>query len=142
MGADWICQRCESIKVTLNDVLTEIETIPNSAEAALTKYNAEQAVEYIRNWKRHLLRSVQQDKSRVDIMQNLKENEVALVLDWAQKFTPIKGREKQSEYFGKRGLGWHLTVAYRHNKTTDEYLMRKYAHVFDQVVQSSADFLL
>lgn len=57
------------------------------------------------------------------------------------KFEPIKSRETQSMFYGKRGLSWHISVAYKRNTTTNGYYMRTYVHVLDYAQQSSADFV-
>ena len=44
-----------------------------------------------------------QEKSKRNILLSLQENEVFILLDWATKF-----REKQWEWFGKRGINWHI----------------------------------
>ncbi len=33
--------------------------------------------------------------------------------DWAMKFLPQKYRESQFDWFGKRGISWHISVAIR-----------------------------
>lgn len=45
------------------------------------------------SWKSHLLRSVNQDSARVEILENLDKSTVLLVQDWAMKFLPRKYRE-------------------------------------------------
>ena len=58
------------------------------------------------SWKAHLLRSVNQKEARLD-------NTFVLVQDWAMKFLTRKFRESQTDWFAKRGISWHLTVAIR-----------------------------
>ena len=36
-----------------------------------------------------------------------------IVNDWAMKFLPQKYRESQADWFGKRGISWHISVVYR-----------------------------
>jgi hypothetical protein len=64
----------------------------------------------ILSWKQHLIRSVNQDRCRQDLLQNLKNDEVLIIMDWAMKFLPLSFREKQSEWFGQKGLNWHVCV--------------------------------
>ena len=45
--------------------------------------------------------------------------EQALIMDWAMKFLPLKYRETQGEWFGKKGLSWHVTAAI--TKPKDEF---------------------
>ena len=36
-----------------------------------------------------------------------------IVNDWAMKFLSQKYRESQADWFGKRGISWHISVVYR-----------------------------
>ena len=67
----------------------------------------------ILSWKCHLLRSVKQDQARLDALSLLNEGTVLLINDWAMKFIPQRYRESQSDWLGKKGISWHISVAYR-----------------------------
>ena len=73
----------------------------------------EKSKQDVTSWKAHLLRSVNQDEARVDIIDKLGKTSVLLVQDWAIKFLPRKYRESQRDWFRKRGISWHVTVAIR-----------------------------
>ena len=64
-------------------------------------------------WKCHLLRTVRQDQAPFNALDLLDERTVLLVNDWAMKFIPQKYRKSQADWFGKRGISWHISVAYR-----------------------------
>ena len=32
------------------------------------------------------------------------------VMDWVTKFKQLRCREKQSDWYGKRGLSWHISM--------------------------------
>lgn len=76
-------------------------------------YSCQQAVQAIHTWKAHQLRVLQQDKCRIDVLQELNFNEVLITQDWAMKFLPQKYRETQTDWFGKRGISWHVSVVVR-----------------------------
>ena len=57
-----------------------------------------------------MLRSINQDLCQENLLDKLSNNEIYLNLDWAMKFVPVKSREPQSEFFGKRGISWHITM--------------------------------
>ena len=82
-------------------------------DRALTKFRSYR--EAIEAWKAHLLRSINQDLCREKLLEKLSEDEIYLNLDWAMKFLPVKSREPQSEFFGKRGISWHITVVMRND---------------------------
>ena len=77
------------------------------------RYTYHMAEEAIRSWKAHQLRSVRQDRARTDILATLEDSSVLITQDWAMKFLPQKYRESQSDWFGKRGISWHISVAAR-----------------------------
>ena len=110
--------------------------------------------ETIDAWKCHLLRAINQDLCRQEILGTLNNNSLYIYMDWAMKWLPEKYREGQSNFFGKRGLSWHISVVVRKNEhpilntddtidedtsTEDEnaygYLI--IVHVFDHCVQDS-----
>ena len=52
------------------------------------------------------------------------------------KFLQLKYREKQSDWFGKRGLSWHIsTVITRDPNLEGRLELRSYAHLFDACQQ-------
>ena len=73
-------------------------------------YDFEQARTDILQWKAHILRSVNQDKAKQDIISNLNDSSALVVMDWAMKFLQMKHREKQSDWFAKRGISWHVST--------------------------------
>ena len=52
------------------------------------------------------------------------------------KFLPRKFRESQSDWFGKRGIPWHISVAMRNN-TNNETEMLNFVHAFESCTQDS-----
>uniref|UniRef100_A0A8W8MJL4 Uncharacterized protein n=1 Tax=Magallana gigas TaxID=29159 RepID=A0A8W8MJL4_MAGGI len=79
--------------------------------------------EQFRNGKKHVLRTVNQNDARKDIRESLRDHEILLERDWAMKFIPMQYRESQSNWFGKRGLSWHITVGtFRNEKHNSQPL--------------------
>ena len=66
------------------------------------------AVSHIFQWKAHVLRAQNQDQIKQKILATLRKEETVIIIDWAMKFTTMKYREKQTEWFGKRGINWHV----------------------------------
>ena len=74
--------------------------------------------------------------SRINVIERLDEKSVFLVQDWAMKFLPRKYRESQSDWFAKRGLPWHITVAVR--RRSDQQLeSMTFVHLFKACSQDS-----
>ena len=90
-------------------------------------------------WKSHLLRSVNQDGARVQLLEAIDESSVLIFQDWAMKYLPRKYRERQTDWFGKRGIPWHSTVATRREE--GELQMLTFAHIFKSCSQDSCAVL-
>ena len=65
---------------------------------------------HIMSWRQHVIRCYNQDRGRTSLLDKMKPNEVLILMDWAMKFLPLSFREKQSEWFGQKGLNWHVCV--------------------------------
>jgi len=76
-------------------------------------YTLQQAYQAIESWKAHQLRSIQQDKVRTSVLENLETSSILITQDWAMKFLPQKYRETQAYWFVKRGIAWHISFVAR-----------------------------
>ena len=83
----------------------------NAKDEALFIFQTAQLA--ITSWKCHILRSANQDQARIDVLEKLDDNTLLIINDWAMKFLPQKYRESQTDWFGKRGISWHVSVVYR-----------------------------
>jgi len=134
------CDRCSlfpSLCDEINSALHEHD-IPSDDKEDM-KYVISQSKKSIEAWKAHLLRSINQDEARLDILKSIDSHSVLIVLDWAMKFLPRKYRESQSDWFGKRGISWHISVAIR--KGEQEREMLTFVHVFRSCTQDSVTVL-
>ena len=75
------------------------------------QYDMENAIPDIDGWKAHILREVHQDTEKSVVIENLANNQVLIIMDWAMKFLPIGYQETQRGWFGKKGKSWHVSVA-------------------------------
>lgn len=130
-----ICEDCQSLKTTIND-------IEHALKGTLwTPYSDEQQQDLLYDfgcaqtdiflWKSHILRSINQDQAKQDLLKQNDHNTALLVMDWAMKFQQIKYREKQSDWFGKRGISWHVSTVITVNKDTGDLDIQTYAHLLD-----------
>ena len=93
------------------------------------------AKQSILDWKAHILKSCNQEKAKQELLQNLTTSEAIVVMDWAIKFQQMKFREKQSEWFGKRGLSWHISSVIFKGENSRAIEVQSYAHPFDSCTQ-------
>lgn len=78
---------------------------------------------------------VHQDNARTDILDVLEKDSVLIVQDFAMKFIPAQYRETQKEFFGKRGISWHITVC--QTKVDGNLLAQTFVHIIKSGLQES-----
>ena len=139
-----ICDRCDllaSVVTAIHGALEKMSDSNGSSDVAEELNFIEgQARQNIWAWKAHLLRCVNQDEARLEIIDSLNETLVLLVQDWAMKFLPRKFRESQSDWFAKRGMSWHITVASRRAEN-QELQMMTFVHVYQTCNQDRSTVL-
>ena len=95
-------------------------------------YDIEKFSEAIVKWKAHIMRSVNQEHAKQDILATLDQSSCLLVMDWAMKFLQLRYREKQSDWYGKRHLCWHISSIISSSQSgTTEVI----SYLFDQCAQ-------
>ena len=144
-----MCGQCNGLTETIEEIEKAIEKTKLDPKD-LSKgeihdelaFMTRRAKRDVSAWKSHLLRAVNQDKARLDILQNLDNASGLLIQDWAMKFIPRKYRESQTDWFGKRGIPWHVTVAMRKESTSEgSYETLTLCHVFKSCSQDSCAVL-
>ncbi len=97
------------------------------------------AAESIQAWRSHLMRSVVQDKTRVQALNEwIKDSDKTAAyihMDWAMKWIPQGYREGQVSFFGKKGLPWHIGCVIRRNEGQLEKV--NFLHFFDSALQDA-----
>ncbi|CAG2241054.1 unnamed protein product [Mytilus edulis] len=97
---DLFCEKCDSWKKVVREIRLYIdEEIEYEELQCDLKLENELLITQVEAWKSHNLRIVNQDECRIETLDNLKPNQILLVLDCAMKFLPIFCREKQSDWF-------------------------------------------
>ena len=134
---------CEAIAASMRNIeklLTEA-SFPNDDDRDEALYLFLAAQRSIHTWKCHQLRSVRQDQARLDVLELLDDSTLLIVNDWAMKFLPQMYREAQSDWFGKRGISWHISVVYR--RVLGELQYQSFIHVIQTCSQdTSADITI
>ncbi|KAK3715349.1 hypothetical protein QZH41_010171, partial [Actinostola sp. cb2023] len=133
------CDRCESLKSTMKKILTEIESQDISFYSREQQqdllHDAGQARDMVFQWKAHLIRAENQDQAKRNLLKSLQSDTILVVLDWAMKFTQMKYREKQCEWFGKRGMNWHVSCIISKPANHEDLQIVSYVHLFDSCTQ-------
>ena len=134
---DHACRDCDSLKEVIQEIQCSISEysskINDKEKEDDLRYEADIAEVKIKEWKAHIMRAQNQEQSKQNILLSLQENEVFIILDWAMKFTQMKFREKQSEWFGKRGINWHICCVI--SRKEDKLEVTSYAHLFNSCTQ-------
>lgn len=134
---DGVCDRCILVELGNREIDDALKLVAaTSEESDELMFTTEQAKRNINAWKAHLLRSVNQDEARVNVIDGLDDSSVFLVQDWAMKFLPRKYRESQSDWFAKRGLPWHISVAVR-QRSDQQLESMTFVHIFQACSQDS-----
>ena len=109
------CDRCEGLRETVAEIERVLNDtkFPSDEDKDEAVFMFQTAKSAIQSWKSHFLRSTNQDQARLDALDQLDEKTVLIVNDWAMKFLPQRYRESQADWFGKRGISWHISVVYR-----------------------------
>jgi len=95
------------------------------------QYTLCHAVQAIESWKVHqLLQSLQQDKARTTTLKSLDESWVLITQDWAMKWLPQRYREIQADWFGKRGISWHVNVVVR--RLASQLQQQTFVHILEE----------
>ncbi|XP_052097915.1 uncharacterized protein LOC127732770 [Mytilus californianus] len=127
------CDRC----LLLGDIVEEVRlailsSCPEDQEAFLQ--DLEISTRQIEDWRSHILRTINQDDARFDLLNSIQGNEVIIIMDWAMKYLPQMFRERMKDFFGQKGMHWHVCVAIF--KDEDNSLKHKtFTHLMDHVKQ-------
>ena len=134
-----ICDNCEDIKAVVEEIKTKLQ---DHSHSSFTKelrddllYDYNEAKNNIDKWKAHILRSANQELAKQDTLRDMDDSSIQLVMDWAMKLVQLRYREKQSQWFGKRGMSWHISSVVSKCSDSQELSVTSYVHLFDACSQ-------
>ncbi|XP_076112384.1 uncharacterized protein LOC143080426 [Mytilus galloprovincialis] len=110
-----VCESCEQLKETiaaLQKIFVTSSVDGKEDEMNDLNFRVQQATKSIFSLKKHIIRCKNQDLAKTQLFETMPSDEVLLVCDWAMKFLPRKFREDQCDWFGKRGIPWHISIAF------------------------------
>ena len=135
---DAICDRCLNLSNTLGQItkkLSESGTVLTETQKGNIQFEVQHAVESVNAWKAHLLRTINQERAKHEVLSGLDRESTMLVLDWAMKFLPLKFREQMTDFFGKKGKSWHVTCVIA-KKEDGRMEVESFVHVFNDCQQN------
>jgi hypothetical protein len=128
------CEALHDVQLTLSSAVEKLKDIETKKEL---QHDLQSGLQYIEDYRTHIMRSVNQDRyvifvflgslyvqctlhipkfyhlyfrCRLELLDSLQHHQAVIVMDWAMKFLPAYFREKQQDFFGKRGKSWHVSV--------------------------------
>ena len=126
----------------LDEVLLDIVNMINSPKLTLTdqqqsqvKFDVTHAVDAIGSWKAHMLRTINQEQAKEEMLDALNDESVLVIMDWAMKYLPQRYREQMSDFYGKRGKSWHVSCVVCKSSENASYNVETVVHVFDSCTQ-------
>ena len=133
-----MCPNCEDIKECFHDIEQYLKSprarfYSNEHKEDLL-YDFKKAVKSINEWKSHIMRSANQSRAKPDVLNALDSSSVLILMDWAMKFLQLRYREKQSDWYGKRGLSWHVSSVVSRDES-GQLKVISYTHLFDKCTQ-------
>ncbi|XP_062618873.1 uncharacterized protein LOC134280478 [Saccostrea cucullata] len=133
------CEACEQLKEVVGDVKQLVDNFDFSAREDKDDiiFRLKFAETGILGWKAHLLRSKNQEEAKQEVLRSLSISNACIILDWAMKYLPHKYREDSQDWFGKRGISWHIAVVF----IKDEEILKAltYVHIFEgQICQDAS----
>lgn len=139
------CKRCEQVKGLLGQIqaIVAAAEFPTAQLKNLCLYRTAKAIKSINEWRRHILRTSQQEIVKSNLLNRMKPKACFITLDFAMRFLPIAGKEEQTSWYKKTGIPWHISVVYvnyqdeglsqAHKELLEPgFNQRIFVHVFDK----------
>ena len=107
-------KRYASFPISKESILSELycyTSFSSKDQLEELQYDVDNAIPDIDGWKAHILRAAHQDTAKSVVIENLANNQVLIIMDWAMKFLPTGYRETHRNWFGKKGKSSHVSVA-------------------------------
>ena len=137
-----MCNDCENLyhlESLMKNAFSDPEVVFNSNDEKEDKlHDGQVSLESIYAWKRHLLRAVHQDRARQEVLDEVDSSKIFITQDFAMKFLPRRFKETQMEWFGKRGISWHISHCVRRT-SSNECEVSVYSHLFRQSISQNSE---
>ena len=84
---------------------------------------------------KQLLKTVLQEEAKQAALDKLDDETCLIIVEWAMKFLPFKCGETMCEFFGKRGLSWHISAVV--TKKDSRIEVECFVHIFSFCTQNN-----
>ena len=84
---------------------------------------------------KQLLKTVLQEEAKQAALDKVDDETCLIIVEWAMKFLPLKYRETMCEFFGKRGLSWHISAVV--TKKDSRIEVECFVHIFNFCAQNN-----
>ena len=131
---DLVCNDCERLyylEVLMKNAFSDPQVEDKLHDVLVS-------LESIYAWKSHLLRVVHQDRARQEVLDEVDSSKIFITQDFAMKFLPRRFKETQMEWFGKRGISWHISHCVRRTGS-NECEVSVYSHLFRQSISQNSE---
>jgi len=104
------CTDCDQLSNALEraKILLQSSGLPNERKAEV-EYDCNNSIKSIENWKAHILMTINQESAKQEILESLDHETAFIVIDFAMKFLARRYRESMAHWFGKAGMGMHVS---------------------------------
>ena len=106
------CQECFELIQNIQSVHDTVKRVGSPENV----YDMEQAVAAVFEYVQHQMRDSQQKKAKTTCLDDMNDVSAFWLRDFAQKILPMKYREGQREYFGKKGMSLHIDIFFKKDK--------------------------
>ena len=104
----------ENLIKSLQEITSQLAQLPLTKERKLLQHSVSDSMLKIEAWQHHIVRAVHQNKAYIDQLELVDNEHILVIKDFAMKKLPEKFREKQEDFFGKKGMSWEIScVLYR-----------------------------
>ena len=138
------CERLYHLQSLMKNAFSDQEVVfysNDEKEDKLHDVHVHVSLESIYPWKRHLLRAVHQDRARQEVLDEVDSSKTFITQDFAMKFLPRRFKSTQMEWFGKRGISWHIYHSVRRT-SSNECEVSVYSHLFHKSISQNSEVVV
>jgi len=113
-------------------ILLQSSGLPNERKAEV-EYDCNNSIKSIENWKAHILMTINQESAKQEILESLDHQTAFIVIDFAMKILARSYRESMAHWFGKAGMGMHVScvvIKKAEGRNEESFKKRTYYNIY------------